>query len=861
MTSLSLDLREVQPDMGPLVGGKALSLGTLAHLGFPVPPGLVLTTEAYRQILAEAALADEVRRAWEQAQGGRTPDTSALQERLVKSGLPSSLLAALEGPLQDLGLDDGPLAVRSSGVFEDLEGASFAGQYLTLLNVRGRDELQAAVLRCFASVLEGRVLTYAARHVGSADVLGMAVVVQRLVTPEVSGVLFTVNPLTGREGEAVIEAVFGLGEALVSGRVNADHWVVSPLTGEVIEASIATQGFALRPTDEPSSPVREEDLSEEVGSRPTLTVNQLAGLAEVGAQIQEEYGRPMDVEWVFSSRGLHVVQARPITALSFADDIGEWTTADFKDGGVSSDVCSPFMWSLYEHAFNQSMQRYAEDMRLRAPGDEPVWASMFFARPYWNLGATKEMLAPLPGYNERSFDLDLGIEITYDGDGQTTGFTLGGILRALPTLLALKRGYREKLDKNRAFVAGFDAAKARFDLSPEEIRLLEDEPFAARFRALVYEFHLHTEGSYFSTIYASSNAKMEFKVHFERARGHAGGDLSYVDLVSGLRNLSHLRPMQDLHDTIERLRKEVRDVSDDDVVGFANRWAHHSRRELDIRVPRWCDDLPFVRSMMEQAYQSHRSDHSPQAQAERGERQYQRERQKALQALGWRFWARRSFDRDLARVRQFAWWREEMRDYSMIAYHLVRRWTIEAARRLTVGGILEDAEDVWGLRFQEVVEALEGGSPETARKRAAAGRRMMRSFRHFDIPDEIRGRAQSASTAPARDSDGVLSGIGCSSGRATGTARILQSLDEIDRLQPGEILVTRFTDPGWTPLFGVAAAVVTETGGLLSHAALVSREYGLPAVLAVSRATQRIPDGSRITVDGSAGTVSIDGGD
>jgi pyruvate,water dikinase len=749
--------------------------------------------------------------------------------------------------------------VRSSGTQEDLEGASFAGLYETYLNVKGEPELQAAIKRCWASLWQPRVLDYLNRRGGgSREPLGMAVAVQRLVEAQVAGVLFTVDPLTGREGDLVVEAVFGLGEALVSGRVNADRYVLDAATGAVKERHIAHK--ALKIVSAADGHTREVALDQTEGNRPTLPDGALAPLAEMGAAIQEHYGRPMDIEWVQDGAGkLYVVQARPITRIHFAADLGEWTTADFRDGGVASDVCCPFMWSLYELALEHSMPEYFRSIRLLSADHRAKWGRMFFARPYWNLLEVKKILEKIPGYKERNFDTDLGITPSYEGPGVTTGVTPLGVLRALPVLFGLERSYRDRLDHDQAYARRFDERKKPYDLDGAALAALDAATFRDRYRSLITDLYFETETSYFYTIYNTSNSKLDFKVQFDKANAAAGGGLNYAAMVSGLENLSHLRPMKDMHDLLGRCRREGRPLDDETVRAFAWRWRQHGRKELDIRVPRWPDDLGLVRTMLEQALASWRPENDPEAHARAQHAAFAAERDKALAALGWNFLARRAFRKKLERVRRYAWWREEMRDHSSYLYYLVRQWSVQAAQRLVTAGLLEQGDEIWALAHQDVIAALEGSLPAAeVRRRVRAGQRLIRSYRNFANPNEIGSRhGFSGDSAGGAVAEGALEGTACSPGRAQGRARVVKTLDEATNLVEGDILVTVFTDPGWTPLFPRLAAVVTESGGLLSHAAVISREYGIPAVLAVAGATRLIRDGDRITVDGTRGVVEI----
>ena len=490
----------------------------------------------------------------------------------------------------------------------------------------------------------------------------------------------------------------------------------------------------------------------------------------------------------------------------------------------------------------------------------PAWFVLISKLVYLTLllEHVKELLARLPGFDEQSFEVDLGIPASEAAAGRRTPLSVRGVARALPVLLRLRRAYRRQLAADRRYVRRFSERKAAYDREPEELERLELPAFRDRYRELIADFYFETETSYFYTIYNASNAKLDFKAPFEAANRASGGSLDYLKLVGGLLDLSHLRPAQDLHARLARLRAEASDPDEATVRDFARRWKHQGRKVLDIRTPRWSEDLDLVREMIARAHAGWREESEPERRAREQHASYRAERARALHALRWRPLLRARFAAGLARLRAYAWWREEMRDHSTYAYYLVRLWTLEAARRLVAAGSIESADDVWCLTHQDVLAALEARlAAHSARERVRAARELLDSFRSFANPGEIGERHRDAARAALPDSAAVLRGRACSPGCGEGPARVARNLEEARGIQPGEVLVAIYTDPGWTPYFGSLAAVVTETGGLLSHAAVIAREYGLPAVLNVLDATCLVTSGDHLVVDGNQGTVAI----
>ena len=846
--SLVLSLGDAATPDGRLVGGKARALGELIGAGARVPPGFVVTDAALTWFLEERRLTAP----------GPAADTEELQrfrDRLRGLEFPRELEDILTSTHEEAFEPGTAVAVRSSAAREDLAGASFAGQYETVLNVRDGTALLDAIKRCWASLWSSRVRAYE----GTGATAGpMAVIVQEMVDAEASGVCFTVNPLSGREEEMLVEAAFGLGEGVVSGRVHADRYVVGATTGEVLERTIQRKRAKI--VSGPEGTV-EVPVDPEEAEASSLSGDRLAELIEACRAIQLHFGRPMDVEWAFAGGELFILQARPITSIAFTPELGEWTTADFRDGGVASDVCTPFMWSLYDDALSRSMPSYFKRLRLVPPDHEAEWGRMFFGRPYWNLGEVKRALERVPGYDEAAFHADLGVRVDADFEPRTTPISLRGVVAALPTLLALKRLYREGLAANRAFVAGAEDRRRPFDLAPDQLPALSGDVFRERYHTLISELYLETETTYFTTIYNTANAKRDLDESLGRVERALGRKVDGSALLAGLRDLSHLRAMKDLRKVVRELRATGAELDEPTVRAFAWRWRHRGRRELDIQEPRWAEDLEHVRALMERALEEDDSAHDSEHQEEALHRRYRETLEGILADLRWRPFLRFDLRRKLERMRRYAWWREEMRDHSSFAYYLVRLWTLEAGRRLVEAGALERTEDVWCLPWRTVADLLEGRlQPSRARVEVARGREAYRSFRNFDNPGEIgvHFRQTDPNGGSDRGQGSLLQGTACSSGEVSGRARVLSSLGEASRISKGDILVTSFTDPGWTPLFSRIAGVVTETGGVLSHAAVISREYGVPAVLGVRGATEAIGDGDHIRVDGGRGVVEIE---
>ena len=867
MSSYTRKLGDVTDDDLPRVGRKTLGLAQLRRAGFPVPDGVCVTTAAFS--LVQEALRGEVE------------GPAAAGARMAALPLLQTVVDEVAGVYERL-FAGAAVAVRSSAVLEDLPAASFAGQYETFLNVTGRRALEERLRGCWASVWSPRVLAYCARNGIAHHRVQMAVLIQEMIPADVSGVLFTLNPLTGVDSEMLLEAVWGLGEGLVSGRVHPDQFLLDARSRQPLATTVGHKRTKIVP--QPGG-TREVTVSPEDQSRPCLDEEQCRELAGTGRRIQVLYGAPQDIEFAYHRGELHLLQTRPITSFSFASDFGEWTTADFRDGGVSAGVCSPFMWSLYDYIWRHTLPDYLKGLKLlRGEINREEWGRVFFGRPYWNLGAVKRCLLNIPGFVERNFDTDLSIRITYEGNGATTPVTSWRVVKAIPTLLALQRTYRRQLAFDRRYVKEFEKIEDAYDRLPiGELSLPE---LAPHYKRLIASTYFCTESNYFLTIFNQSNSKLDFKSSLDELNA-AGHDISYLNLIAGIPRLRTLMPLYDMwrlaarvagdpglkesllatpaEAAVQGLRSAVPHGSVWALLKeYVQRYRYHGRSELDITVPRWDEDAEFVFDTFKSILREHDATQDPEVLHQRQHERYLSERKKAEGAFGqsllsrlWPF-SRRRFLKRLELVREYTWWREEMRDRSARMYYLVRRFTMEVARRWVAEGVIDREGDVFFLTFPQVFQVLDGKiSPAQARQTILENKDYNASFRDFRNPNEIGSRWKiDPSNGRTRPGD-ALRGIGCSPGTARGPLRVIRSISETHRLRKGDVLVTRFTDPGWTPVLNLVSAVVTETGGLLSHAAIIAREYGIPAVLNVSEATELLTDGQTIEVDGDRGLVHL----
>ncbi|MEV0030204.1 aminotransferase class III-fold pyridoxal phosphate-dependent enzyme [Nocardia sp. NPDC050793] len=787
------------PDFAPeRAGGKAATLHELIAAGFEVPPGFVVPAD-----LDLDAVGDDDLTRWVRTLGGF------------------------------------PVAARSSGVLEDLDDASFAGQYESYLDITDVSALREYIRQCRASVHNDRVRTYLAKHGYTEAKASVAVLVQRMVDARYAGVGFSIDALTGIEEHAVVECCAGLGERLVSGQVTPTRYTLRLFDGAVIERDAGGEDIELEQT----------------------ATTELAALM---LAVQAHRHRPQDIEWAIDGAGkLWLLQARAITAIAWRTDIDQFSDADLRDGGVSARVCTPMMFSLYDNAFQHSMQRFFERLKLADPGVEPDWMAMYYGRAYWNVSAVKNCFFKIPGFDEQHFDDDLGVLNDYGPDGpHRTPTSAKTIAKALPAALAVQQSYRDQLAAVDAFAAEWPAKYALWRERAGVLAQTDDATFAADLTDCLLTFHATTERTYFTTIYNNSSVQTDFKQLLDKVDAATAGSTSAIDLMGGLAEISHMQMQRGIVELHRVASEHGLDSVEWDaaLVEFVTEQGFHADAELDLTCPRWSEAPERVRSMIAVMLEHGTAPADPDVTLVEQRKRYEAE----LAALRGRVRAKtrtrvkfaKSVDKHVERMRRYLVARERMREFSSQCYAIVRAYVVEAGARLAAAGTLEDADDAFQLSIHELSDLVAGHveiaelAPQIAYRRA-----LYAGYRDLTPPHELGGGVTVGAVREIGEGD--LTGLGCSPGVAEGTARVITALSDIDQLREGDILVTRFTDPGWTPALGLVAAVVTEVGGMLSHAAVIGREYGIPAVLNVAGATTAVRSGQRIRVDGSAGVISV----
>ena len=820
----------------PIAGGKGANLGELMRAGFPVPDGFVITTDAY----ASAA----------NAAGVDPNDPAGARARLLGTPMPPEIANAARDAYRVLG---GRVAVRSSATAEDLPEASFAGQQDTILDVEGESALLDAVRRCWSSLWNDRAVSYRASHAVDERALRLAVVVQRMVAATIAGVLFTADPITGRRHRAAIDAVRGLGEQLVSGAVNPDHYLVDTRTGAVLE--------------------RRGDI---------LDDTRLRELAAIGERVEAHFGKPQDIEWAFDEEKLWVLQSRDITTLYPIPAIAPDPERDLRvylSANVAQGVLQPLTpmgiqtFRLISAAFAAAVGRPVADpaagvsaltdaglrlwvdltavLRNAAAREVPVRvlsimearSSSIFARLL-----DDPRLAPRGGSRLRSA-VSILRAVAHTGVPPLVirallrpDATRDRILREVDALVTIDVGpLTTPVERIDAFERLLTVITPR--MFPRLVAMvgagLISYSLAARLlRAAATEDELRTvlRGLPFNPTTEMDLAlwAIASRTRDDPASRAALADRTPAELSADYRRGALPSPLQRELET------------------FLERYGHRALAEIDLGLPRWSEDPAHLLGAIANYHRLDAGAIAPDAQFARGAREAEAMIATLLSRVrGPRRLLARAL---LRRVRALAGAREEPKFNVVRIFARGRAILAPVGAALAGAGRIAAGDDLWFLTLPEVRRAVAGDDMRAVVAERRAEYRREERRRH--IPRVLLSDgtdAEAAFASPA--ADGAIRGTPASPGTAHGIAHVMLSPAGA-RLEPGEVLVAPATDPGWTPLFLTASALVMEMGGMMSHGAVVAREYGIPAVVGVPDATTRIVTGERIVVDGSAGTVA-----
>jgi pyruvate,water dikinase len=850
------------------VGGKGLSLSKMIRAGFPVPDGFHITTEAYRQLVGANGLQAKILSALKDVDvavpASLEAASAAIRGFFAEALLPDDICLAITAAYAALDMPrPGPVAVRSSATAEDLPKASFAGQQDTFLNVRSQGMLLEAVRKCWASLWTGRAIAYRLRNNIDQEAVALAVVVQEMVDAEASGILFTANPINGRRDEMVINAAWGLGEAIVGGLVSPDTTVADKATGKVKTIDVAEKNVITVTTD---SGTEENPLDAARRRSQVLSEAEVIELADIARRIEDYYSQPQDIEWCRAEGHFYIVQSRPITALpeAFVSSPTEWKLPSGNYAAVRNNIVelmadplSPLFATLGVSAINTGLHRFMDEsfgMRGIMPPDIILVVNQY-AYNNGSIGA-RAMARVTFGAGKILKKMFTGAVERWTEYGRPRYYKTVATWQAKEwrsfASLELVDGARQltesAIDAYGALISGVIPAawisEALFTKIYNTLIKRQGDPSAPTYLLGFDSLPIRADKSLYSL------------AEWARHDAALAGCLERIPTPQ----LAVLCKSGDVPDDVSSsLWREWRTRVDQHLQAYG-----HMLYDLDFVHPVPADDPAPVLDALKLYLRGAGANPYTRQHESAGHREravaIMRGRLKRLR-LKW-------FDNYLAAAQKYAPLREDGLAEIGLAYPLIRAMLRELGNRFVRAKVITAVDDVFWLTQQEVLETatqLDAGQvmasladkipQRRAQQRAAMSVRppmalpQMKLF-GLDLMSlkDKRGR---------RNKGDMIKGVAASPGSATGPARVLHGPEEFSQMKPGDVLVASITTPAWTPLFALASAIVTDVGGPLSHGSIVAREYGIPAVLGTGVATRRIHSGDLVEVNGTEGRVHL----
>ncbi|MEZ4731224.1 MAG: phosphoenolpyruvate synthase [Caldilineaceae bacterium] len=870
MRAYVLGFQEIDKTKHTVVGGKGANLGELSKLeGIHVPDGFCISTQAFQRIIGETASINEL---LDQVALLKPEERDQIRERSAKirtaieeTAIPADMREEITRALARLG-ENNAYAVRSSATAEDLPTASFAGQQDTYLNIIGEAAILQHISKCWASLFTERAVIYRLQNGFDHRNIQLAVVVQKMVFPQAAGVLFTANPVTGNRKVISIDAGFGLGEALVAGLVNPDTYQVRD--GKLIDKQIATKKRAIYAIK--AGGTQEQAIAPEQQNRQTLTDAQILQLARIGRTIETHFGAPQDIEWCLADDTFTIVQSRPITTLYPIPEANDQENHVYVSVGhqqMMTDPMKPLGISVRQLTAGRPMVQaggrmfvdVAQDLASPArrhmlvnvlgDSDPLIKGALVTILARGNFiqsaledsqeqGAAKGTQGPPPPNYQALNDYDPAIVAAL-------------IQRSQTALAALKQQIQTKSGLALLDFVQDDLDQLRKSLSdPQSFGVIMTGMNASAWINQTMEKWLGEKG-----IADTLTQSVPNNVTSEMG-------LALLDVADVIRPypavVAYLQQVQEDDFLDELVQVEGGQEARDAIEAYLDKYGMRCVGEIDITRPRWREQptilVPLLLSNIKTfapGESRRRVTQGRQAALQKAEdllsrlKQLPDGEQKAAETK-----------RMIDLVRNLVGYREYPK-YDMVSrYFVYKQALLKEAERLVQAGVVHEKEDIYYLTFAELRDVVRTHQLDqgliNSRKDAYQRYEKLTPPRVFTSEGEIVTGQYKRENLPA----GAIVGLPVSAGVIEGRARVILNMADAD-LEEGDILVTPFTDPSWTPLFVAIQGLVTEVGGLMTHGAVIAREYGLPAVVGVENATKLIEDGQRIRVNGTEGTVEI----
>ncbi|BCC21030.1 TPA: phosphoenolpyruvate synthase [Bacillus cereus] len=867
MSSFVLDFQEIEKTQLSLVGGKGLNLGELSKIqGIQVPEGFCVTTVGYEKAVEQneelQTLLQQLTKLKmeERAQIGEI--SKQIRETIMAVEIPVDVVEAVAHYLSRFG-NEHAYAVRSSATAEDLPYASFAGQQDTYLNIIGEEAILQHVRKCWASLFTERAVMYRMQNGFEHNQVSICVVVQKMVFPEASGILFTADPVTSNRKVVSIDASFGLGEALVSGLVSADNYKVKE--GEVIETMIATKKIAIYALKEGGTETKQIDRTQQ--KIQTLSEQQILQLAQIGRQIEAYFGCPQDIEWCLVDDIFYIVQSRPITTLYPIPEVNDEENHVYVSVGhqqMMTDPLKPLGMSLFQlTSFGQ---------RFQAGGRLFVDVAQRLASP-----TSRELLLNMIGNSEPLIkdalttvvERDDFITLLPDDEKEKSVRKSGPPASSQPEiennpaivtdLIKMNQASIEELKRNMQTKSGVDV----LDFILGDMQQLKKILFHPQSMAVIMA------GMDASTWI---NEKMEQWLGEKNAADTLSQSvqnnitsemgLALLDVADVIRPypevIAYLQHVEDDSFLDELVQFKGGEKARDAILTFLNKYGMRCSGEIDITKTRWSEKPTTIIPMILNNIRDFEAGASKRKFEEGLQEALKKEEElvERLQHLPDGKQKVEETKRMIRNIRNFIGYREYPK-YGMInRYFIYKQALLKEAEQLVQSGVIREVDDIYYLTFEELHEVIRTNKLDY--KVIHQQENEYKLYEKLTPPRVMTSDGEIITGKYKRENlpvDAIV-GLPVSSGVIEGRARVILNMEDAN-LEDGDILVTAFTDPGWTPLFVSIKGLVTEVGGLMTHGAVIAREYGLPAVVGVENATKLIKDGQRIRVHGTEGYIEV----
>ncbi|PEJ45187.1 phosphoenolpyruvate synthase [Bacillus wiedmannii] len=867
MSSFVLDFQEIENTQLALVGGKGLNLGELSSVqGIQVPEGFCVTTVGYEKAIEQneelQTLLQQLTKLKKEERAQIGEMSKKIREVIMAVKIPSEVVEAVAHYLSRFG-NEHAYAVRSSATAEDLPYASFAGQQDTYLNIIGKEAILQHVRKCWASLFTERAVMYRMQNDFEHNQVSICVVVQKMIFPEASGILFTADPVTSNRKVVSIDASFGLGEALVSGPVSADNYKVKE--GEITGKMIATKKLAIYALKEGGTETKQIDPAQQ--QIQTLSEQQILQLAQIGRQIEAYFGCPQDIEWCLVDDTFYIVQSRPITTLypiPEENDGGNHVYISVGHQQMMTDAMKPLGLSFFLLTTNAPMRK--------AGGRLFVDATQQLASP-----ASRDYLINTLGKSDplvrdaltTIIERDNFITLLPDDEKEKSVSKSKQPANSQPeiendpaivtNLIQNSEASIEELKRNMQMKSGVDV----LDFILEDIQQLKKVLFNPQSIAVIMA------GMNASTW---MNEKMEHWLGEKNAADTLSQSvqnnitsemgLALLDVADVIRPyqevITYLQHVENDNFLDELVQFKGGEKARDAILTFLNKYGMRCSGEIDITKTRWSEKPTTIIPMILNNIRDFEAGASKRKFEEGLQEALKKEEElvNRLQHLPNGKQKVEEMKRMVRNIRNFIGYREYPK-YGMInRYFIYKQALLKEAEQLVQSGVIHEIDDIYYLTFEELHEVVRTNKLDY--ERIQKQKNDYKLYGKLTPPRIMTSDGEIITGKYKRENlpaDAIV-GLPVSSGVIEGRARVILNMEDAN-LEEGDILVTAFTDPGWTPLFVSIKGLVTEVGGLMTHGAVIAREYGLPAVVGVENATKRIKDGQRIRVHGTEGYIEV----